>query len=274
MSLSSQDVEATQIRYTFAKDNVGSTTCHIGGNGHIFFLPGIGDNFRLLLMMLGVEHGMGNSCPYKHLIQDFRFLNGNASHQDRLTLVIELFNLINNGLKFFPLSLINHIGIVGSDHLLVCGNDRHIQLIDIVEFSRLSIGRSGHPGEFFIHPEKILKCNCRKGLILSCNTHTLFGLHGLVQSVTPAAARHHTACKLINNHYLTVFDNVLNIFLKQPVSLDKLLGRMQELRCSHVLVFKFLEAFSFFLVTQLLIFPNRVALRIYVREQKITKPTT
>ena len=39
----------------------------------------------------------------------------------------------------------------------------------------------------------------------------LFSLYSLVKTVGVSSARHYTACKLINNHYLVIFNNVVLI---------------------------------------------------------------
>ena len=156
-----------------------------------------------------------------------------------------------------------------ADHLFIGGDNIHIQFINIIEFFRLCICGTGHTGQFLIHPEEILKGDCGQGLVLSCDAHPFLGLHGLVQPVTPSPARHHPACKFIDNHDLPILDDVLDILFKEPIGLDKLLGRMEKLRRSHKTFFKSLEPFILLLICQFLIFPDLVTLLIDIGQGKI-----
>ena len=59
--------------------------------------------------------------------------------------------------------------------------------------------------------------------------HVFLGFHSLVQTVTPAAAFHDTAGLLVNDLYLVVVDDIINIFLKQRVGFQQLVDRVYAL---------------------------------------------
>ncbi len=59
--------------------------------------------------------------------------------------------------------------------------------------------------------------NRRHGARFLFNLDAFFGLYGLMKTITPAPAKHQPAGKLVDNDYLTVFDNIVTIFkVKRP----------------------------------------------------------
>ena len=44
------------------QQDVSSTSSHIGGNGHRLIAAGLGDDFRLALVLFGIQHIMGNAA--------------------------------------------------------------------------------------------------------------------------------------------------------------------------------------------------------------------
>ncbi len=111
--------------------------------------------------MFGVQNRMRDAVPLQHLAQDLRFFNGDSAHKHGLALFIEFGYLLKRGIKFLSLGLIDDIRIIYAYHLLICGDDNDFQLIDIMKFRGLRVGRSGHPCQFLVHPEEILKCDGR-----------------------------------------------------------------------------------------------------------------
>ena len=69
-----------------AEQNVGAAAGHVGRNRHRAFAPGLRDDERFALVILGVQHFV----PHAHLLQDrrqpFRFFDRNRAHQHRLAL--------------------------------------------------------------------------------------------------------------------------------------------------------------------------------------------
>ena len=99
------------------------------------------------------------------------------------------------------------------------GYHYHVQIVDFLEFRGLCIGRAGHPGQFFIHSEIILKSDRGKGLILPLYFHALFGFQGLVQSVAETPSRHCPTSKLVHYYNLAVLDKVIHVTMKKHVRL-------------------------------------------------------
>jgi len=65
--------------------------------------------------------------------------------------------------------------------------------------------------------------------VFHLNLHILLGLNCLMQSVAVSSARQNPAGELINNHYLSVLDNIFVILKKQGVCLQQLAYVVQAL---------------------------------------------
>ena len=240
MPLRSQDVKPAQFHHPLAEHDVRTSTGHVGGDGHGFRLTGPGHDLRLLLVVLGIENGMGNPGPRQHLAQHLGLLDRDGTDQDRLPPVIELLDLLHRGLELLPLGLVDHVRVVDSDHLLVGGDDDHIQLVGAHELRSLGVGRSGHACQLLVHAEEILERDGGQGLVFFGHAHSLLGLHGLVKTVAPAPARHHSSRELVHDHHLVVLDHVVDVLFKKPVGLDELVRGVEQLRGAQIPVLQLL----------------------------------
>ena len=109
MALCADDLKAAGFPCPIVQLDIGTTACHVGGNGHCLVDAGLGHDLRLQLMELGVENLVGNPLPLKHLAQKFGSLDGNGTHQNRLALFVSLLHVLNHGGKFLLLGLVHHI---------------------------------------------------------------------------------------------------------------------------------------------------------------------
>ena len=91
-----------------------------------------------------------------------------------------------------------------------------------MKLGRLGFRRTGHSSQFLIKPEIILNGDGRQRLRFAINLNAFFGFHCLMQTVAPPPARHFAAGELVDDHYLIVFYDVLNVFLEQAVSAKEL----------------------------------------------------
>ena len=66
-----------------AEDDVGAAAGHVRGDGHGPFAAGLGDDFRLALVVLGVEHLVRHAALFEHPRDHFAALDGDRAHQDR-----------------------------------------------------------------------------------------------------------------------------------------------------------------------------------------------
>ena len=126
------------------QDNICSTTCHIGGNGHGFWATCLGDNFSLALMLLGVQYVMLHAFLIKQIRQLFTGLNRCCTDQHWRTFGLNLFNLADNALVFTEFGQENLIFQIYSRNRLMGWNDNHVQIIGRFKFCRFGVRRSGH----------------------------------------------------------------------------------------------------------------------------------
>ena len=223
-------------------------------------------------MVFGIEYGMGHAGPFEHLTQHLGSFNGNGPHKHRLTLVVEFLDFINGGFEFFPFGFVNDIGKIDPCHFLVGGNDHHFQFIDIIELRRFRVCRTGHAGQLFVHTEVILKGHRGQRLVFTGNFYPLLGLHRLMQAVAPPTSRHHSSREFIHDDDLVVFDDVLDIFFKEPEGFHQLLDGMEQLGCPHVSCFNFPELFFFFSIVEGFILTDVMAFVVHVGEHEIIRP--
>ena len=65
--------------------DIGTTTCHVGGDGHdtlaVNGLTGLGNDVGLLLVQLSVQHVVGDVAQVKHAAQHLTDLDARGTHQ-------------------------------------------------------------------------------------------------------------------------------------------------------------------------------------------------
>ena len=61
VAFGSHDVQAAEWLHALPKLNVGATSGHISCDGYSSLMPGTGDNFGFLLVVLGVEHAVDDA---------------------------------------------------------------------------------------------------------------------------------------------------------------------------------------------------------------------
>ena len=80
-----------------AQHDVGTAACHVGGDGDGAELTGLGNDLGFLLVVLGVQHVVGDALPLQELAEDLALFNGDGTHQHGLTLGVALGHLGRNG---------------------------------------------------------------------------------------------------------------------------------------------------------------------------------
>src|SRR4030095_5167729 len=58
------------------QQNIGPTSGHIGGNGHCLIASSLGDDFRLPLVLLGIQDIVGNTTVAQQSAEELRLLDG------------------------------------------------------------------------------------------------------------------------------------------------------------------------------------------------------
>ena len=220
---------AHQLVGVAAQQDVGTTTGHVGGDGHGAVASGLGNDVGLAFMVLGVEDLVCDAALGKGGGQLLGALDGDGAHQDRLALGVTTLNVVGNGVVLGLNGAVHQVLVVHALHGLVGGDDLDGQLVDLAELGVLGKRRTGHAREFVIQTEVVLQGDGGQGLVLLAYEHALFGLDGLVQALGVTAAFHNAAGELVDDLDLAVGDHVLFIAVEHVLGLQRLLQVVDQL---------------------------------------------
>src|SRR5579885_2871829 len=222
VAFGAQDVQATQLGHAGAEFDVGAATGHVGGAGDGAALAGTGDDFGLLLVILGVEDGVDQAFTLEHAREHFAGLDGDGADENGAPLRVQLFDFPDNGVEFFAFGAIDRVVGVFADAGFVGGDGQHAEFVDVVKLGGLGFRRAGHAGELGVKAEVILNGDGGQRLGFALDGHAFLGLNGLVQPVAPAAAGHEPAGVLVHDDDLVVLHDVFDIPLVERIGLEQL----------------------------------------------------
>ena len=130
---------------------------------------------------------------------------------------------------------------------MVVACDQHVgrnlnnaKAVDVHELFFFRQRGSGHAGQLFVKAEVVLEGHRCQRHIFGLDGDAFFGFKRLVQAVGQAAARHHSACKFVDQHNVLTFDDVVFILNKQLVSQKRLIDVVHQcgaFRVIHGLAF-------------------------------------
>ena len=183
MTLCTDDLQTTKLLNTLTQFNISTTTGHIGCNGYSSHLTCIRNDLCLQFMELRIQHLMRDSLLLKHLTQHLGGLNGNGTNQNRLSLLMCLYNICNNCIKLVFLCLVYGIIIINTCDRQIGRNFNNIHTIDITELLLLSQSRTCHTGFLLIFIKEVLERNGSQGLALSLDLHMLLRLNCLMKTI-------------------------------------------------------------------------------------------
>ncbi len=156
--------------------------------------PGLGDHFGFALVLLGVEHLVGDAGLLKQAPRFFRISRSRCCPPARAGRsrilpdaaaagAVFLQDAVYRRLEFLGLGAIDNVGKFFADEGLVGGNGNNFQFVDLVELGGFGFRGAGHPGELGVHAEIILEGDGGEGLVLALDLDALFGFDGLMQAV-------------------------------------------------------------------------------------------
>ena len=213
-----------------AKQNVGTASCHIGGNGNGTLFTCLRNDLRLALVILCIEHGVRNACALEAERKLLGFIDGYRTDKHGLSFFVTSTYLLNNCLVFALDGAVNSIVVIQANHRLIGGDLDNVKRINFTEF--IFFGQSGtrHTRKLAIHTEVVLEGDGSKCLILFLYLHAFFCLYCLVQAVGIATTGHQTSRKGINDHNPLLVNNVINVAVHATVCFDCLLNVVRK-RC-------------------------------------------
>src|SRR5665213_1843294 len=139
VSLSADDVQATGAGHALAEHDVGAAAGHVGGDGHRAALPRVGNDLCLALVELGVEHAVRKALLLQQPREPLALLDAGGADEDRLAHMVALGDLLDHRRVFGILVLVDEVGLVLADHRLVGGDGHHLQLVDPVSYTHLTL---------------------------------------------------------------------------------------------------------------------------------------
>ena len=234
MTLCADDGETSGLLDLGGELDVGTTTCHVGGDGHGAGTACEGYYLRLLLVEFGIEHLAVNLAHVEHSLEQLGNLDRGGADKHGTACVAELDNLLDDGGVFLLLGLVDAVLQVETGHGTVGRDGHHIEFVDVPKLTRLGLGGTGHTGELVVHTEVVLQGDCREGLGGGLYLHPFLGLDGLVETVAVTATLHDTACLLVDNLDFPVVDDIFVVFLEEGVCFQKLCHGVDTLRFDGV----------------------------------------
>ncbi len=248
MPLGSDDMQAAHLLDRLTLDDlvarflhprpeldVGAPAGHVRRDRNRARLPRVRDDLRLPPVVLRVQHLVTDPPPLQHARQRLRHVHAHRTHQDRQLQRVQPLDLVDDRVVLLPLGAEDEVVAVVTDHLPVRGDDHDVEAVDLVKLAFLRLGGTGHSPELLIHPEVVLDGDRRERLCLALDRHLLLRLDGLVETVRPAAPRHHAAGELVDDHDLPVLHHVLLVLVEERVPLQELVDDVNLLALLRVL---------------------------------------
>src|SRR3712207_521379 len=144
MALGTDDGQTTRSLYFVRELDVGTTTGHVGGDGHgsetVGALTCQSHDVGLFLMKFGIEDLMGDAAHLQHLGEKLGDFNGSSTYKARTSAFTHGDNLIDDGIIFLACGLVNTVIQVFTLYRAIGRNLNNVEFIDVPELT--CFGRS------------------------------------------------------------------------------------------------------------------------------------
>ena len=168
-------------------------------------------------MVLGVQDLVADFLFAEQPGKEFRGLDGGGAHQDRLTAVVTILDVLDDRVELVAPGQVDQVRGIVPDHFHVGRDHHHFQTVNLLELVGFGVGGAGHARQLVVEAEIVLERDRRDGLVLLLDAYALLGLDRLVQTIGPAPARHGAAGEFVHDHDLAVLDDVLHFLVEQGV---------------------------------------------------------
>ena len=120
-------------------------------------------------------------------------------------------DVLDERVELGVLADVDEVGLVGAPDRAVRWDLNDVEVVDLLELTRLGDGGSRHPGELVVHPEVVLKRDRGERLVLFLDLHALFGLDRLMEALGVAASLEHASGELVDDLDLAVADEIVDV---------------------------------------------------------------
>ncbi len=214
------DLLAGQKFGVAAEEDVGAASGHVGGDGDGPFATRLGDDGGLGAVVFGVEDGVGDFFLAQDFGDDLAFFDADGADEAGLTVFVAGFNLVNDCGDFVAFAFVDEVGVVDADGGFIGGDDEDFEVVSLLKLFGFGVGGAGHACEFFVHAEVVLEGDGGEGFAFVLDFDTFLGFDGLVEAIGPAATRHGTASKFIDDNNFALINDVVNVFFVERVGLE------------------------------------------------------
>jgi hypothetical protein len=158
-----------------------------------------------------------DAAALEHRREDLGLLDADRADEDRPALLLELDDLVDQGVELRPLVTEHEVRVVRADHVAV-GRDGHdLELVDLVELLGLRHRRAGHPRQLVVEAEVVLERDGRERHGLALDPQALLGFDRLMQAFAPPPAGHLATGELVDDDDLAFLDDVVAVALVEGV---------------------------------------------------------
>src|SRR5215217_9689598 len=123
MALGAENVQPARLAHTGAEHDVGTTPRHVGGNGDSLRLTRLGDDRRLPLVLLGVQHLVRYALAHELLGKSLRSLDGRGTDKHWASSLALLLDVADHGAELAALVLEYQVAVILANHRLVRRDD-------------------------------------------------------------------------------------------------------------------------------------------------------
>ena len=155
--------------------------------------------------------------------------------KDRLALCMGFVDRLDDAFVLLARGAVDLIVLVLPGDGAVGRHLDHAQPVDLHELLGLGRRGAGHARKLFVEAEVVLERHAGQRHVLGLDLDAFLRLDGLMQAVRQAAALHHAAGELVDQHDLAVAHDVLLVLVEQLVRAQRLGDVVNQRRAFRVI---------------------------------------
>jgi hypothetical protein len=227
--LAAHHVEAAELRDALAKLDVRAASRHVRGDGDDAQLAGLGDDLRLLLVVLGVQDVMRQLARLQQVRHQFRYVDRVRPHEDGAALLVQTSDFVGRRLELGLARSEERVGLRVAAKRLIGRDGEDRERVDLLELLFLGLRGSRHAAESLVELKVVLQRDLGQRLRLALDRNALFRLQRLVQAVRVPPIGHEAAGELVDDHDAVFSDDVLLLPVEHVESAQRVLDVMLSL---------------------------------------------